>query len=68
MNVVRRCVRGVAAIVVLLCAAQAFSQYFVAYRPSGEMAPGQFRKIQMKALGHRGKIAYRGGYFVPNSN
>jgi len=51
-----------------LCAAQAFSQYFVAYRPSGEMAPGQFRKIQMKARGHRGKIAYRGGYFVPNSN
>jgi VWFA-related protein len=44
------------------------SQYFVAYRPSGEMAPGQFRKIQMKARGHRGKIAYRGGYFVPKSN
>ncbi|HEY5161382.1 MAG TPA: VWA domain-containing protein [Terriglobales bacterium] len=44
------------------------SQYFVAYRPYGEMAPGQFRKIQMKARGHRGKIAYRGGYFVPNSN
>jgi VWFA-related protein len=44
------------------------SQYFVAYRPSGELAPGQFRKIQMKPRGHHGKIAYRTGYFVPGSN
>lgn len=41
------------------------SQYYVAYRPSGELAPGQFRKIQMKVHGHRGKIAYRSGYYVP---
>jgi len=41
------------------------SQYFVAYRPSGELAPGQFRKIQMKVRGRRGKIAYRSGYYVP---
>ncbi len=44
------------------------SQYFLAYRPSGELAPGQFRKIQMKVLGHKGKIAYRSGYYVPPSN
>jgi len=42
------------------------SQYFVAYRPSGELAPGQFRKIQMKVHGRRGKIAYRSGYYVPS--
>lgn len=41
------------------------SQYFVAYKPSGEMARGQFRKIQLKTVGHRGKLAYRTGYFVP---
>ena len=40
------------------------SQYFVAYRPSGELSPGQFRKIEMKMLGRRGKIAYRSGYYV----
>lgn len=40
------------------------SQYFVAYRPSGELSPGQFRKIQMKMRGRRGKIAYRSGYYV----
>ena len=44
------------------------SQYFVAYRPSGELAPGQFRKIQMKPRGHHGKISYRTGYFVPGGN
>ena len=40
------------------------SQYFVAYRPAGELARGEFRKIQLKAVGHRGKLAYRTGYFV----
>ncbi len=40
------------------------SQYFVAYRPAGELSPGQFRKIHMKVLGRRGKIAYRSGYYV----
>lgn len=44
------------------------SQYFVAYRPSGELSPGQFRKIQMKMLGRRGKIAYRTGYYVKPSD
>lgn len=44
------------------------SQYFVAYSPSGEMSPGQFRKIQMKVLGRRGKIAYRSGYYVKPSD
>ncbi len=44
------------------------SQYFVAYRPSGELQPGKFRKIQMKVRGHRGKIAYRSGYYVPPSD
>jgi len=41
------------------------SQYFVAYKPSGELARGQFRKIQLKPVGHKGKLAYRTGYFVP---
>jgi VWFA-related protein len=41
------------------------SQYFVAYRPSGELAKGQFRKIQVKPVGHKGRMAYRTGYFVP---
>lgn len=41
------------------------SQYFVAYRPSGELSRGEFRKIQMKAVGHKGRLAYRTGYFVP---
>ena len=40
------------------------SQYFVAYRPSGDLAPGEFRKIQMKVLGRRGKVAHRSGYYV----
>ena len=44
------------------------SQYFVAYRPSGELEPGKFRKIQMKIRGHRGKVAYRSGYYVPPSD
>ncbi|HEX7423309.1 MAG TPA: VWA domain-containing protein [Terriglobales bacterium] len=44
------------------------SQYYVAYRPSGELVPGQFRKIQMKVHRHKGKIAYRSGYFVPPSD
>ena len=44
------------------------SQYFVAYRPAGELSPGQFRKIQMKMLGRRGKIAYRSGYYVAPSD
>lgn len=41
------------------------SGYFVAYEPAGELAPGRFRKIQVKPHKLRGKIAYRSGYFVP---
>ena len=41
------------------------SEYFVAYEPAGELAPGRFRKIQVKARKKKGKLAYRTGYFVP---
>lgn len=41
------------------------SQYFVAYRPSGELQPGKFRRIEMKVRGRKGKLAYRTGYYVP---
>lgn len=41
------------------------SQYFVAYQPSGQMSRGQFRRIQLKPVGHKGRLAYRTGYFVP---
>ncbi|MGH9522784.1 MAG: hypothetical protein ACRD3E_09660, partial [Terriglobales bacterium] len=41
------------------------SEYFVAYEPAGELQPGRFRKIHVKARKRLGKLAYRTGYFVP---
>ena len=41
------------------------SGYFVAYQPAGELSPGHFRKIQVKARGLKGKISHRSGYYVP---
>lgn len=41
------------------------SAYFVAYQPAGELAPGRFRRIEIKARHRLGKLAYRTGYFVP---
>lgn len=41
------------------------SAYFVAYEPAGELAPGRFRRIEIKARRRLGKLAYRTGYFVP---
>lgn len=43
------------------------SGYFVAYQPAGELSPGRFRKIQVKAHGRGRRVAYRSGYFVPRT-